>query len=182
MNLRRALAQIVYIVLAGCGVAPQPESNKTVAAYEVPFPSQEDREAFLAILRAAATVEGLHVDSARTEDLQSEAKAIPQAESTLRAGVWRGKDDDESIASAMDQPDHLRQVWIMFSKGTDPALNARFQQRTMSQIKERWPSTLSLPIMPTGAIPLARDLIRTSTGYIVDPKQASRYELKTPSN
>jgi len=180
--MRWAAAQIAYIVLAGCGVAPQPESNRTVAAYEVPLPSQADREGFVSILRAAATVEGLHVDTARSEDLQAEAKAIPQAESTLRAAVWRGKDDDEPIASAMDGSDHLGQVWITFSKGTDPALNARFQQRIMSQIKERWPSTLSLPIMPTGAIPLPKDLIRTSTGYIVDPKQARRYELKTTSN
>lgn len=180
--MRWASAQIVYIVLAGCGVAPQPESYRTVAAYEVPLPLQEDREAFLSILRAAATVEGLHVDSARSEDLQSEAKAIPLAESTLRATVWRGKDDNEPIASAMDGSDHLGKVWVTFSKGTDQALNVRLQQRAMSQIKERWPSTLSLPIMPTGAIPLPRDLIRTSTGYIVDPKQASRYELKTTNN
>jgi hypothetical protein len=175
-------AQVVCLFLAGCGIASQPESIKTVAAFEVPLPSEADRAEFVSILKAAAVAEGLHVDTARSQDLQAEAKVIPRAESTLRAGVWRGKDDNESIASAMDGADHLGQVWIMFSKGTDPALNIRFQQRAMNEINRRWPGTLSLPIMPTGAIPLPQDLIRTSTGYIVDPKQASRYELKNTTN
>jgi hypothetical protein len=177
--MRLAVVQVVCLALAGCGIASQPESIKTVAAFEVPLSSEADRTEFVSILKAAAAGEGLHVDTARTEDLQSEAKVIPRAASTLRAGIWRGKDDNESIASAMDGADHLGRVWIMFSKGTDPALNTRFQQRAMGEINRHWPSTLSLPIMPTGAIPLPQDLIKTSTGYIVDPKQAGRYEVKS---
>jgi hypothetical protein len=93
-------AQVVCLFLAGCGIASQPESIKTVAAFEVPLPSEADRAEFVSILKAAAVAEGLHVDTARSQDLQAEAKVIPRAESTLRAGVWRGKDDNESIASA----------------------------------------------------------------------------------
>jgi len=37
----------------------------------------------------------------------------------------------------------------------------------MREIMQRWPCTLSLPIMPTGAIPLHGDLVRTSNGYMV---------------
>jgi hypothetical protein len=45
----------------------------------------------------------------------------------------------------------------------------------MREIMLRWPGTLSLPIMPTGAIPLPRDLVRTPNGYIVDPSEAHKY-------
>jgi hypothetical protein len=178
LNMRWVTSLALCTVVIGCGIAAQPESAKTVAAFEVPLPSEADRMEFLSALRAAAREEGLHVDAARNQDLQGEAKVMPQAESTLRAAVWRGKDDDEAIASAMDQPDHLGQIWIMFSKGNDPKLNGRFQQRAMDAIMRRWPETLSLPIMPTGAIPLHRDLIKTSNGYVVDPTQAHKYEVK----
>jgi hypothetical protein len=47
----------------------------------------------------------------------------------------------------------------------------------MHDIMFHWPSTLSLPIMPTGALPLHRDLIRTPTGYVVKPSEAHKYDL-----
>lgn len=94
----------------------------------------------------------------------------------MHAAVWRGSDDDEPLATIMDQADHIGQVWIMFSKGEDPAVNRRFQDRAMHAILDRWPNTLTLPIMPSGAIPLHRDLVRTPTGYEVNPAAASKYE------
>jgi hypothetical protein len=94
---------------------------------------------------------------------------------TLKAAVWRGSNDDEAVASAMDQHDHLGQVWITFFRGKDPALNSGFQESAMHEIMLRWPGTLSLPIMPTGAIPLHGDLIRTPKGYVVNPAEAHKY-------
>jgi hypothetical protein len=155
----------------------QPESMKTVAAYEIPLPSEADRELFLSVLRAAAAVDGMHVDAASKGDLAVEAKSSPYSKMTMSAAVWRGSNDDEAVASAMDQFDHLGQVWLMFSRGEDPAMAARFRERAMREIMLHWPSTLSLPVMPTGAIPLHRDLIRTSTGYIVNPSEAHKYDL-----
>jgi hypothetical protein len=148
-----------------------------VAAFEVPLQSEADRTEFLAVLRAAAKAEGMHVDAASREQLESEAKVSPQFEMTVNAAVWRGANDDEAIASAMDQHDHLGQIWITFSKGKDPTLSSRFRERAMHEIMLRWPSTLSLPIMPTGAIPLPRDLVRTPNGYVVNPSEAHKYEL-----
>jgi hypothetical protein len=158
--------------IAGCGVAPQPESAKTTAAYEVPLPTQEDRETFLSVLSDIAKSEGLHVDSASKESLEHRSSVYRM---TLSAAVWKGEDDDEAIASAMDGPDHLGQVWLTFSKGEDPALNERFRDAAMREIVRRWPETLSLPLMPTGAIPLSRDLVRTPQGYIVNPSEAAKY-------
>jgi hypothetical protein len=73
----------------------------------------------------------------------------------MNATVWQGANDAEAIASAMDQPDHLGQVWISFFRGKDPALNSSLRENVMREITRRWPDTLSLPIMPTGAISFA---------------------------
>jgi hypothetical protein len=100
---------------------------------------------------------------------------------TIHATVWRGEKDDDSEAVIMDQHDHLGQVWIMFSQGEDPQLATRFRQRAMREIMARWPETLSLPIMPNGAIPLHADRVRTPEGYIVDPAAVSKYAEEPPS-
>jgi hypothetical protein len=68
----------------------------------------------------------------------------------------------------------------MFSKGKDPTLASRFRETAMHEIMQRWPGTLSPPIMPTGAIPLHRDPIRTPDGYIVNPTEAYKYQLQGP--
>jgi hypothetical protein len=167
----------ICAVAVGCGAAPQPESIKTVAAFEVPLQSAADREQFLAVLRAAAEVEGMHVDAESETDLESEARVSPDFRMTMKAAVWCGSNDEEAVASAMDQFDHLGQVWLTFSRGKDPAMVARFRERAMHEIMVHWPSTLSLPVMPTGAIPLHRDLVRTTNGYIVNPSEAHRYDL-----
>ncbi len=165
-------------LIAGCGIAAQPESAKTVAAFEVPLRSEADRNQFLAVLRAAAAPEGMHVDAESTQDLAQQTKVSPAFGKTMNAAVWRGSNDDEAVLSAMDEHDHLGQVWIMFFRGEDPALASRFRKIVTREIMLRWPKTLSLPIMPTGAIPLYNDLIRTPNGYIVNPSAAHRYELQ----
>jgi hypothetical protein len=96
------LATICAVILGG-GMAPQPESIKTVAAFEIPLQSKADREQFLRVLRAAAEVEGMHVDAERDTDLESDAKVSPNFKMTIKAAVWRGSNDEEAVASTMDQ-------------------------------------------------------------------------------
>ena len=119
----------------------------------------------------------MHLDAASTEELEQTAQAMPLAAMTMHAAVWRGPEDEDSEATIMDQHDHLGLVWVMFSKGENPSLAARFRQRVMNKIMGRWPETQTLPIMPTGAIPLHRDLQRTPNGYLVEPSAAATYEL-----
>jgi hypothetical protein len=175
--VRWIVACSIYVLVAGCGPTAQPESAKTVAAFEVPLSSEADRSQFLAVLRAAAAPEGMHVDAESSEDLKAEAKVSLNFEMTMKAAVWRGSNDDEAVASAMDQFDHLGRVWIMFSRGKDPALTSRFRENAMHEVMLRWPDTLSLPIMPTGVVPLAQDLLRTPNGYVVNPSDAHKYEV-----
>jgi hypothetical protein len=151
----------------------QPKSAKTVAAYEVPLPTASDKRRFLALLTQKAEAAGFHVDAATDEELKVTSDVFSQ---TFNATVWRGKDDEEPIASAMDFQDRLGRVWISFSLGEDPARSRQFRAALVPAIKEGWPDTASLPIMPNGAIPLTRDLVRTPQGYIVNPSAAATYK------
>ena len=95
---------MICALIAGCGVATQPESAKTVAAFEVPLRSETDRAQFLSVLRAAAGAEGMHVDVESAQDLAQETQGVsPAFAKTMNASVWRGANDDEAVASAMDQ-------------------------------------------------------------------------------
>jgi hypothetical protein len=38
----------------------------------------------------------MHVDAVSSKDLKEMAKAIPEAETTMDAAVWRGSNDDEA--------------------------------------------------------------------------------------
>jgi hypothetical protein len=170
----------IYATLSGCGVASQPESAKTVAAFEVSLTSEADRAQFLSVLRTAAEPLGMHVDTESAEQLEHAAKFDPDFRMTMNAAVWRGSNDDAAMASAMDHFDHLGKIWLMFSRGEDPALATRLRERAMHEVMLHWPGTLSLPIMPSGAIPLPRDLLRTPAGYVVKPSEAHKYDLAGP--
>jgi len=69
----------------------------------------------------------------------------------------------------------MGQVWLTFSRGEDAATTSSFRERVMREIVLRWPGAFSLPIMPTGAIPLHRDLVRRPDGYIysIHPRPTS---------
>ncbi|MFV1920837.1 hypothetical protein VPH46_15620 [Sphingomonas sp. MJ1 (PH-R8)] len=171
---------LLAILLAGasCGTATQSVSNDTVGAFEVPLAGAKDRAALLAVLRSAAQAEGAHIDAATDNDLRDIGAAMPQAKMSVHAAVWRGSDDKENWAVIMDQADHLGLIWIMFARGVDETRARRFRVRVMRAIKARWPNTLSLPIIDGKTIPLHRDLVKTPTGYRLDPSAASKYDRK----
>lgn len=161
---------------AACGVAPQSESNRTVAAFEVPLPTSTDKAAFIDLLSRQAKAYGFHVDAASPAELKQLSDVSPI---TMNATVWRGN-DEEVVASAMDFRDHIGRVWISFAKGKERQQFAAFRNALMPRIKSHWPETTSLPIMPNGAIPLTADLVRTSSGYEVKPSAASKYQSAAP--
>lgn len=162
-------AAFLLSLCAACGVAPQPQSARTTAAYEVPLPTPQDRADFLTIYREVAQANGFHVDAATPEEL-NEVYHL-----TMNATVWRGENDDEVVASAMDLQTNLGKVWVSFAEGTDRKSFAAFRDQLMSKLRARWPQTALLPIMPTGAIPLPQDMVRTADGYRVKPEDAVKY-------
>lgn len=156
------------LLCAACGSVEQPKSAKTVAAYEVPLRTASDKRRFVALLSEKAKAFGFHVDAATADELKVTSEVSKQ---TFNATVWRGKDDDEPIASAMDFQDRLGRVWISFSLGSDPGRSRQFREAIVPAIENRWPDIASLPIMPSGAIPLQEDLVRSAEGYIVKARQ-----------
>jgi hypothetical protein len=102
--MRGWLLLLILVALAGCGAASQPESVRMVAAFEIPLASKAERTEFLSVLRTAADAQGRHVDAATDDELEREARVIPTARRTLSAAVWRGANDEESVASAMVEP------------------------------------------------------------------------------
>jgi hypothetical protein len=173
MFCRIIVLSFLSFLLAGCGVEKQPEWAKTVAAYEVPLPTAGDKARFLELLSQAAEAQGYHVDSATPHELEVQSGVSPI---TFNASVWRGKDDEEVIASAMDFRDRIGRVWLAFPLGQDPDRALNFRQKLIPQIEKVWPETTSLPIMPNGAIPLTDDLVRTPSGFAVKPSAASKYQ------
>ncbi|MDQ0466930.1 hypothetical protein QO010_004727 [Caulobacter ginsengisoli] len=170
----RRLAMLLLFILAGCD-ASQPESARTVAAIEVPLPTEKDKTDFLDLLAKDAVTHGYHLDTATPEELAQLSTVSPIS---LNATVWRGE-DEEAIASAMDSRDHIGRIWLTFSKGKKPEDATRFREALLQHVRERWPDTRSLPIMPTGAIPNAEDLNRTPAGYVVKPSEAAKYNRST---
>ena len=167
---------LLPFAIAGCGVAEQPTSNETVAAFEVALPTAKDRTALITILRTTATAAGGHLDAASDNELRSTAEVSPLAKMSIHAAVWEGAKDEENWATIMDQADHIGQVWVVFARGRNEAQARRFRQQTMRDITVRWPNVLSLPIIERRTIPLRRDLIRTEKGYQLDPTAAARYK------
>jgi hypothetical protein len=159
-------------------VASQPKSARTVAAYEVPLSTASDRDALVALLRQDAEAEAFHVDAATPDELKQMSEVSPI---TINATVWRGKNDDEAIASVMDFADHLGLAWLTFSESDEPGRTAKLRDSVMRHITERWPNTQALPIMPTGAIPLHDDLLLTKDGYRVKRQAAPKYGLPASS-
>ncbi|HEX7848988.1 MAG TPA: hypothetical protein VF485_04560 [Sphingomonas sp.] len=166
------LSFAIALLCVACGPVPQPNSIRTVAAFEIPLPTAADHAAFLQLLRSEAAATGYHVDAADADELQRMSEVSPI---TLNATIWRGANDDEIVASAMDSKYNLGRVWLSFAKGEDPERFARFRKRLMAKIVRRWPRTASLPILPNGAIPLADDLTRTPSGYRLKATARSKY-------
>jgi hypothetical protein len=170
-------------LLAACAPVSQ-ENVRTVAAIEVVLQTPPDRAELLAVLRQqAATDPALHVDdvSDRWEDLKAQAQSFPpEADGTLYVGVWRGENDDEQEADASDMG-HKGRVWLTFPKGQIPERSSKFRMRLIAAIRDRWPSSKAIPILPSGALPLAADLQETPTGYKITRAAAPGYGLSPTS-
>lgn len=167
----------LVLALIACTIR-QPESNKTVAAIEVPLFSAEDRTEFLAMLDSVASEQDLHIDSATEDEMAFVGKGISAAPKWMNATVWRGSDDGDAEVSMMDANSHPGRVWMMFSKGGQPELTKKFRDQAMRHIFRRWPKTKHIPIMPNGALPLRDDLIETRDGYKVNPAVESTYAVE----
>jgi hypothetical protein len=179
------LAALALTVAAAGACAPggQGKVDPYVGAVEVKLETDADRRDLIAILRKQSAADGgLHVDDVSENWRQVEAmdETTPPGErSTLYVGVWRGADDEKLEAQA-DDHGHTGRAWITFLNGPKPDRSARYRQAVLADIRSRWPDSRLLPILPSGGLPLARDLRPTASGYGIAAESAAAYEL--PAN
>jgi hypothetical protein len=170
-------------LLVACAPVSQ-ESVRTVAAIEVAIHTPSDRADLLTVIRQqAATDPALHVDdvSDRWNDLKTQSRDFPpEADGTLYVGVWRGVNDDEQEADASDMG-HKGRVWLTFPKGRNPDRSLKLRRRFIAAIRNRFPDSRAIPILPSGGLPLAADLRETPNGYKVAKPAAGRYNLPATS-
>jgi hypothetical protein len=178
---------LIFSVPAGCaGVfffpRPQPTSLKTVAAVEVPLRTSSDHADLLAMLQRIARQQGLHVDDGTTEWIKFRRSASANEPEfandiltkTIYAAVYRGNDDSD-MEIVVDDGGHQGRAWLTFIRGERPDLAARTRAQLIAEIKRRWPDARSIPVMPSGALPLATDLTWTGTSYVVKPDRLASY-------
>jgi hypothetical protein len=184
MAMRKILAVAGIALGVACGPIDQPESNRYVAAVEIPLKTAADRADLVTILRRHATADGgLHVDDVtdRWRQFEAEAKTYsPDQQGTIFVGVWRGADDDDIEADVGDSG-HRGRAWLIFSKGRDPARSTKFREAVLSEIDRRWPDAEPLPVLPSGGLPLVDDLRMTASGYKISASSAANYELPSTS-
>ena len=150
-----------------------------MAAIEVPLRSKSDRDQLVTILRRHAESSGLHVDDGSAEwrefELQANQIAL-EDQVTFNVAVWRGVNDDENEALADDRF-HRDRVWVTFPRGSDPDRSRRFREPLIAEIRHRWTEARTIPILPWGGLPHARDLVLTDDGYRIAKSAAADYEL-----
>lgn len=95
----------------------QPESARTVAAFDIPMPAVSDRRAFLAVLRREAGAAGCRVDAVSEEDLRALSHVTPL---TMNASISCGENGALHMATAMNHPAEPGRIWITFARGEDP--------------------------------------------------------------
>lgn len=168
--------------IRACQPVPQPESLRTVAAFEVPLTTEVDRADFLSILNAEAAAEGLNLNVETAEEMARWAQTSPRLRRSIHATVYRAGDLRQTEARVSDQF-HLGHVWVSFNQGGDPTLARRFRDRLVSRIIERWPETLSVPVAQTGSLPQREDLVRGAQGYEMNSARMAGYNSGTaPGN
>ncbi|HEX7781295.1 MAG TPA: hypothetical protein VF509_00660 [Sphingobium sp.] len=183
---KTASALFAISLIPGCILAtqpvPQPESARTVAAFEIPLTTAVDRADYLSILSAEAAAEGLDVNIETAQEINKWSEMSPELRRSIHAIAYRGGDFGRTEATISDQF-HFGHVWVTFTQGENPTLARRFRDQLMLRTIRRWPKTLRVPVAQTGALPLREDLVLSDAGYEIDPARLAGYVCGTaPGN
>lgn len=171
------------ICLLGC--APDQDAARYVEAIEIPLDVATERHELAELLSdEARRHSGLHVDDVSTryaryhEDIEL---LRPDQRPTVSISVWRGEDDDELVAT-VDDLSHRGRVWATFLRGKNPEQEAPFREAAIELIRERWPNSKSLPILPSGGLPNEDHFVATDEGYKLRRSEAHNYDLPPDSD
>jgi hypothetical protein len=167
----------VLVTLVGCvwvlQPVDQPASLRVVRAIEIPIRSDADRQDLKDIMKRHGDKTGLYfVDTS-----ESWRNAPTGFRKTLYFALDRPtKQREEWEVEAYDDGEGT-DPWIIFFYGVDPASAKASRDVLVSVLRERFSDMLEVPVMPSGALPLRQDLVRTPAGYEVRPDRAEAYGL-----
>src|SRR5690606_3632644 len=117
---RRFAVGMLYLSLLGC--TPNQEAAQWVEALEIPMDVATERDELVSMLGDEARKHsGLHVDdvSVRSARYYADSDILePDQRPTLSVTVWRGRDDDQLVATVSDLF-HRGRVWATFNRGED---------------------------------------------------------------
>jgi hypothetical protein len=170
------LGLTLALALAGASSCSPGRVLKTSAAYEVPLQGVEDRKQLLSLMEKHASRFDYHVDYATKRELAARSVVV---RTTFSAAVWAGANDEENIASALNEPNRSEKVWLTFSVGQDAARVTRFRTSLVEEVRATWPDTKELPVLNGETIPLPDHLIVDGDKYILDPSAADRYNASS---
>lgn len=174
--MKPRLTLTLALALVGAASCSPGKVMKTSAAYEVPLQGVEDRKQLLALMEKHASRFDYHVDHATDEELAARSAVLP---TTFSAAVWAGANDEENIASALNEPNRSEKVWLTFAVGQDAARLTRFRTSLMQEVRATWPDTKELPVLRGETIPLPDDLVVEGDKYVLKPSAAVRYSGAT---
>jgi hypothetical protein len=180
--MKAALALLASLGLFGC--TPDQEASRYVEAVEIPLDVSTEREELVKLLSAAARVdEGLHVDdtSIAYARYHADIKLLePELRPTISVTVWRGDDDDDLVAQVSDLG-HRGRIWATFLRGENPGQEVKFRKEAVRAIRNKWPETQWLPILPSGGLPNPDHFVLTAEGYKIRRSEAASYDLPPDS-
>lgn len=184
------MRRIVPLLLACLGLSscvPTPadqEALQYVAAIEIPVDGREDQSVLATLLTSlASSHHGLHVDNYidRSSEHSNDKGALGLDERLIPIiTIWRGDGDDQLVGSVSDLSNRGR-LWATFNRGPKPEMEGPFRKAAIEMIMKRWPEANALPILPSGGLPLPRDLVMTDQGYRIVRSRADAYNLPADS-
>jgi hypothetical protein len=181
----RCKIALVVSALFAAACSPDQDAARYVEAIEIPLDVATEREELADLLSAEARRHPrLHVDdvSVRYARYHQDIDLLePHQRPTVSISVWRGEGDDELVATVGDVF-HRGRVWATFLRGEDPEQETPFREAAIELIRERWPNSKSLPILPSGGLPNEEHFVLTDEGYKLRRSEAHNYDLPPDSD
>jgi hypothetical protein len=160
-------------VVTGCSTR---EVDPYEAAVVVPI-AAADRDELAALIAGFAHRNGFYLRDSSNYMKDTTGTA------TFYVVVYRGLGGGDEWAEIQAHATADEYPIITFNRpSTDAATAAEGSWNTLvAEVKEQWPRTGSVPILPHGGVPHATDLVETKDGFKIHSAQSGAYEVPAGS-
>lgn len=174
MSYGRAALLLIMCLASACGTG---RTLRYADAVEVPIDPNESAQ-LSALLEDAAKRERFFF-----RDDSAYMNETTNGQLTVHMTLFRPLEGEKEWPEVKVQAEANHSPWVLFlppaeERYAEPTASTR--QRILSALRARWPNLRTVPILPSGGVPLSQDVVWTRDGYKVAPEKASGYEL--PAN